>query len=600
MKRTHLVQLLFLLGCCGALPLPASQHDPLPTPSPVGSSNTTASGSRRAAPDFPQLHREQLHPSPEPDELSKGLVFMRREPVLLNVDSWSVVIQVNFSSYVTAIQQFQGWIIESDLSRELTLRNLTSPEDRHLQLGVIQQLLRFQTGSKRLVTEVLSLQDHMETVAYNHRYSPEQPPTKATRSKKGPVRQERQVVVAALMFLFGVFSTFHYAATNDKVNSIQMRSRAMGHLVTDQLSVLNHTYAQQNKLKKQLKKSMEGSVLLAGEVAALTRRWYQEEQNVATRFVFIGEVMRLTAVWEQQYEMLSNDVRQLKEAFYATSREELHPFFLPHETYLKLTRQIQNQLPHGKELMTHEVATGNLYPYFRLPKLTAFMYEGTLRIFLEFPLIHINKVFDVYEPLSLPSSIPSSDLFFSIVPEAELLAISKNNDYYFYLSKAEMAACDRTVVTVCHLPKALMRTSTPSCLLAMKNGDMQVAEQLCKVVTQKELTPIFYKPDNSLQYMYAVSKRIPISLRCERAIRPPFPSFLEGVGYLTIPPTCTAHTATFALYGAGILGLGELHMDEPIVLPHIEGLPSVLFLGSLNLTAEAAKYKKIHDLFSQT
>jgi hypothetical protein len=472
----------------------------------------------------------------------------------------------------------------------------------HLQLGVAQQVRRFKVGSNAMIEQITALQDHMDSLAHSHRRGTQAVQTSNHRIQvaKGKKRRKPRQIAAGLLFLFGIFTAYHYASTNEKVNELQTRSRAIGHVFNDQLSFLNHTYAQQHRLQRQLKSSVEGSAILAGDFAAFQAQVLQEDARISSRFTFLAQSMRTTAIFEQFYDILKGDVHLLREAFFAASKGELHPFFLPLDTYLELASQIQANLPLGKDMVTHDATSGNLHTYYRLAKLTAFQYEGNLRLFLEFPLVARDRIYDVYEPVPLPSSIPSSDLFFSINPEAELMARSRGNEFFFYMTKAELASCHQNLVTICQFAKSVQRTTTQACLPAMWSGDIPVAEKHCRVITQKDFTPVFYKPDNSFSYMYSVPRRINIQLRCERQFKPDFPQYLEGVGYLNLPPTCIAYADTFALLGNGIMNAGNIHLASSITLPDIDQLPSVLSLGKMNLTMDKNKYEKIHALFSQS
>lgn len=169
------------------------------------------------------------------------------------------------------------------------------------------------------------------------------------------------------------------------------------------------------------------------------------------------------------------------------------------------------------------------------------------------------------------------------------------------MSHAEYNKCERNVISVCQLAKAIQRNSTPGCLSGLQHGDVHIAEKHCVVNMHSTLSPIFYRPDSSLQYIFSVPKRIAVSLRCEeRMQKPSFPAFLEGGGYLFLPPTCVANTETFALLGNGILSAGNINLAETVLLPQIEFFRSINFLGRLNLSSDVAKYQRILNLFSQS
>lgn len=154
-------------------------------------------------------------------------------------------------------------------------------------------------------------------------------------------------------------------------------------------------------------------------------------------------------------------------------------------------------------------------------------------------------------------------------------------------------------MTVCHPMRTIARNHVPSCLYALYMGMTEHVEELCKIKTFKSFKPKFYKPENSVDYIYSVPRRTAISGQCDRALPSgTFPSSIEGTGRITIPPSCVAHSEQFVLLGNGILNMGNVKIQSTVDFPHIETLPTLAFLGKFNLSLSNPKYQTLNQLFS--
>jgi Baculovirus F protein len=520
------------------------------------------------------------------NHLDKGLIFLQKDVILQGASSWTVVITVNLTSYFQQIETFRNQLDEMR-PQGLNRFGEIDSEDGELMKMVDNGARHIRDYLDGLLVKITEMKDSMVGVVTRHKST-------VGRIKRGLFN----IGGSALNFLFGVLTENDYTDINNKIESLSGDNKEIAHVMHEQLTVVNHTYAKILETTKMVKKVDAEVSYLRKDLFQIQTSVRDELKRVKSRFIYSAQSSRVMNSYEHVADTMGADVSELRQAYTLLSTGKLHPFFLPLDTYLELADQVQVALPPGKELVTHD-STGVLRTYLSLAKITAFEYMGELRIFVEFPILQSDRLFQVYEPLPLPAPINNSQLFFAIKPQAELFAVSRNYEYYFTLSKAELAMCDHFAVTVCHISRPVMRATIPNCLFALLVGHTQAVEHLCEIHTFQDYKPVFYKPENAKHFVYSVSAKTPLAARCEKAKENRvIPAYLEGTGYLTIPASCTAHTADYVLMGTGILNMGNVRIESNLKLPNTEILPSISRLGELHLAVKPEKYKKLDNLYS--
>jgi Baculovirus F protein len=528
------------------------------------------------------------------DDLQQGLVFLQRDTILMTADSWCVVVDVNVNSYINNIRSFQTMATSfSPPAFDRYSDNLSSV-DSELMKVTDKSVVTLRNKAGNLVEKLVDLKLSMTSIATSHR-------SKGTDSldihQRRPTRGILDVGGKVLNFLFGILTTTHYDQLNTKIEALDQSQDKIQHIIAEQLTIVNHSYFQVSAMRSHVNKVDAEINFLKQDFSSFQKNVKTEFARVETRFIYLARASRVTRTMDMLYDQLHGDVQQLLHAFLHASMGKLDSYFLPYDTYLELAKQIQSALPRGKEMVTHD-DSGVMRLYYSLATLSAFEYKGNLRLFIEFPILNKQRLFSVYEPVYLPTQINSSDLFFAILPKTELFAVSHDMEYYFSLSKAELSTCQQLAMTVCHPMRTISRKNVPDCHYSLFSGDHTNVEQLCSIQTYKNFLPIFYKPENSFDYIYSVPKRTAITGTCDRAVSPDiFPSAIEGTGRISIPPSCVALGDTFVLLGNGLLNVGNVKIKNTIDFPRTPALPSISDLGKMNISFTNEKYRVLNAIF---
>ena len=515
--------------------------------------------------------------------LNKGLVFLKKESVLLTSSSWVVTIDVDLNSHSHAIKTFISAVDKFNPIETLNNHANVSDPDENIVLLLEKESRYMRQSAERMLDDIQSINMTIHGITSNK------------RNKRGLVDGGGDV----LKFLFGTLTTRDFNKINARINNISMATNEMSHIVKDQLTVISKSYSQLNEQSAKFKKLETLTKFLEQDFFLYQKQQKNEMDKVNYRITYLTKVLQLSRSLTDSHESLFHTTQQIKSAFLYASQSTLDPFFLPYSQFLQLTKDIQHHLPNGQEILTYN-HDGNFQIIYSTLKMSVFEYKNMLRIFVEFPIYKHEKTFSVYQVLPLPTKIENSDLYFSIIPSSEYFAVSINLNYYYELSMADLHDCAKHSITICSPVKAIRKANDQHCLFSLFTGKSVNIESLCNIKTFKNFAPIFHRPPNTHDYIYSIAGTTPIHTSCENQAETTniMPEFLTGNGILKIPHSCNIIGSDFILFGNNPLHVSSFSIKNDIHIPKTFNFPSIQKIKTLNLSLSLAKYDELNSLFS--
>jgi hypothetical protein len=514
--------------------------------------------------------------------LDKGLVFLKKDTILLTSSSWMVTIDVDLNSHAQAITNFIEKVDNFNPISTLNAHANTTDPDENVILFLEKESRYMKRSALRMLGDIHSINMTIHGMSTRK------------RGKRGLIDGGGEI----MQFLFGTLTTRDFNKINARINNISMATNEMTHIVKDQLTVISKSYSQLNEQAAKFRKLETLTKFLEQDFFHYQKNMATEIDKVNYRITYLSKVLQLSRSMMDSHEALYHTTQQLKTAFLYASQSTLDPFFLPYTQFMEITKDIQLHLPHGQEILSYN-HDGNFQITYNILKMSVFEFNGMLRIFVEFPIYRHDKTFTVYEVLPLPTKIKNSDLFYSIIPETQYFAISINFDYYFDLSVADLQECAKHSIPICSPTKALRKANFNNCLYSLFTGKSFNIEKICTIKTFKNFDPIFHRPTNSHDYIYSIAGSTPIHSSCDyNKNKSSIPDILTGNGILSIPHSCNVVGQDFILFGNNPLHESSFTIKNNIQMPKTFTFPSIHKIQNLNLTLSTAKYDELNSLFT--
>lgn len=519
----------------------------------------------------------------KPPQLNKGLLFLKKETILLSSSNWIVTIDVDLVSHAQAITNFMEAVDHFNPISLLSIHSNVSEPDQNIVQFLEKEARYMRKSAGHMLDDVTSINMTIDGI------------TTRKREKRGLVDGAGEV----MKFLFGTLTTRDFTKINDRINNVSMATNEMTHIVKDQLTIISKSYSHLNEQQIKFRKLETLTKFLEQDFFAYQKFQKTEIDKVNYRVTYLTKILQLSRSLSDSHDALYRTTQQIKSAFLYASQSTLDPYFLPYSQFMEITKDIQLRLPHGQEILsyTHD---GNFQIIYSSLKMSVFSYKQMLRIFVEFPIYRHDKTFTIYEVLPLPTKIKNSDLFFSIVPSTDYFAISANLDYYYELSLADFNNCQKHSLTICSPTKAIKKANYKNCLFSLFTGKSVNIENICNIKTHRNFDPIFHRPFNSYNYIYSISGTIPIHTVCDNHHsnnNGHFPDFLTGNGILQIPHSCNVIGHDFILFGNNPIHVSTFSITNDIHIPKTFNFPNIHKIQTLNLSFSQEKYKDLNSLF---
>jgi len=514
--------------------------------------------------------------------LDKGLIFIEKATSLVSASSWLITLDVNISDFRQGLLTFTESVNAFNPAHQFNKLTENYDLDENLILYLEKEARYFKIGAESLLKEIDGIEFTINGL------------TEANRREK---RSVFDLGGDVLQFLFGSATDKDYNKLNRKIENLTSSNSEMTHIVKEQLTIINKSYATLVDQQRKFQKLQLLTDFLQKDFITFQKQQKDEINKINYRLEFLSKVLQVARSLSDTFDALSLNVHQLKTAFQFARMGQLDEYFLPHQKFLRLLKEVQVKLPHGKEILAHNVE-GNLQIMYHLAELSVFAYKGLLRIFIHFPIYDSAKLFKIYKVLPLPTKINNSDLFFMIQPRSEYFAISKNLEYYYPMTLSDFLACVQNTLFVCAPTQTIYKSSEQHCLYNLFTGKLINIEQLCNLQTLKTFQPIFYQHEDSYDYIHSVDRFTPITFSCDnKKDAQNAPRSLIGTGFLHVPNACTVIGHTFVVFGNNLIRIGATMIKSQVEVPKIEHFPSIKLIEQKNIDFSQGKYNMINALF---
>jgi len=518
------------------------------------------------------------------ETLNKGVIFMEKSKVLVGSDTWFVQVEIDLDTYKKAVFHLKTSLIDYAPFINVGEQTTSDLNDN------LQSILNKEKG------HLINGADNMLKILEEINFSVQNFAQSETRSKRSLI----DAVGHGLKFLFGTAMDQDVIKANQQIQNLSIINSEMIHIVKQQTTIFNLSYSEVKDHEIKLEHQNNILRFLRQDLLTLYNNSQRALKSIDVKFTYFSRTMQIVKSFDILFQDLSSSITALKQAFMFASLSKLDKFFLPPVKLLKFITEVQNKLPHGKNLLGAN-KDSNLQLFYSLAQISAYSKNTKLILFIKFPLYDSSKEYTIYQALPLPTLINNnSNIAYVIKSKMDLIAISKNLDNYFLLTLAELNNCLQHYLTLC-TPYQIIKKSSPSsdCLYQLFIGTASNVEKICTIETMQNFQPHFYRISTSSKYVYSVSKQIMLHKQCElESDKHLIPEFVSGVGFLKVPASCTIHGAgDFILHGSNNINMGGISIKNQLEIPKIVSLPIITQLKNHLNNISIEKYKALDKIF---
>ena len=343
-------------------------------------------------------------------------------------------------------------------------------------------------------------------------------------------------IAGVLGTFMGMYNTYEISVLKTRLNEVEKNHNLLVHVTQKQEEQINRITENMNSIIQLIQMMIKFNPTLISEQIASQINLFETRVTIATN-----------AVQQLQHRRLAVDLldtNQLDEMHIAISKVATE---------------------RGYKLMTERISD-----YFQIE--TSYLRnKGDILIMLHVPCIIHEQLLTIYRYISLPFPVPKIlstdsttilDLILQrtgptikiqeeesqdallLVPEAEMIAIGRDNQYQI-LSQSNLASCiKRNKVYLCDKSQVLQTDLHNSCLGSIYSNHEQGIKENCKL-ERKRLIETVYQLSSTDHLVYSPQ---PFSTKIQCKNGSSFPTYITKVHKIHVPEDCKltlkAHTIT--------------------------------------------------------
>lgn len=231
-------------------------------------------------------------------------------------------------------------------------------------------------------------------------------------------------------------------------------------------------------------------------------------------------------------------------------QERLSPTFLKPTALFTTLKEVQERFPEAYAFI-HPVRMIDTHNFYSTTRARAAMMGRSMRVFIEFPVTTLGRLFMLYRVVKFPHYIRDRNVSVHIQPPFPYLALTDDGQNYHNMEDRELATCYGPPTNfICKPTRPIHTALAPSCSISLH-----------KKITTKPLT-VFVREEGDNKWTYSLSEKKNVLI------------------------TCLQHNETskrvFTLSGSGILTLNKSchgQVEDHILLPHDEEIFPIHDLG---------------------
>jgi hypothetical protein len=170
--------------------------------------------------------------------------------------------------------------------------------------------------------------------------------------------------------------------------------------------------------------------------------------------------------------------------------------------------------------------------------------NGILTIYLHLPLIKNGDVLSIYEYVNIPMALEGSKNAIRIVPESELLAVTKHRDMFILLNAVQLEGCTKLGSKyICSGIDYLLKNFNDYCVTALFLSESEHAKRLCSTTVVP--AQIVVEQLSRLQYLVYHPNEQMITKVCPN--KPEERITFRGAETINLNDGCFAHSTAYKL-----------------------------------------------------
>jgi Baculovirus F protein len=534
------------------------------------------------------------------EQLSKGLVFMPADKIAVTGETWNFLVEYNFTEILNSMETgiYNITSVYSEDMRGFNAVTLSQPDKAFVKYTESEvRILEKRARAARnrvveiinIITGTLYLSPQAKRKIEAERATTSTPQPQATDNPRQSAGRQRRAlfdgVGSLLHFLFGTGSPGQFSKISEALDRLRENNEHLAQSANLRMSIIPKLHTELQHAAIDLNTIKDHIVLTGRQLNALNEHRLAFENKTIGSFVYLSSIMTTVSALRNVVEQHEKFADDFYVAFHSLQQHSVDPFILPFKTFWETEEKASEILHIHKMTFLAKNGDGNVQSIYNLAKVNTLIKGEILKIFISWPIVRNDLLFNLYQPVPFPARMPNGKGFFKIVPAQEYLAVSNDKRYYFTLSQQEYDLCHKNVFTVCHPRRQIISRTKQHCLMALLRGDTTVANQKCKVMLCPKIEPLFLRSDHIDTYLYNVPNKTHLDAVCtDPHTAENIPTELEGVGSLTVPMGCRLTTDDYTILGGGVLTVGSDRRNFPVEFPSTGTLPTLAFFSYYNGT----------------
>uniref|UniRef100_A0A8D8SXH9 Envelope fusion protein n=2 Tax=Cacopsylla melanoneura TaxID=428564 RepID=A0A8D8SXH9_9HEMI len=430
---------------------------------------------------------------------SSLLLFEKVDEVLVEVDSWHLVLDINYDHILD--EQLLITELVQDVNNSIT----------EYRLQEWNAKMYFNTSEFGILKEFNNIVQ---------RFSFYQKEVNSLLSILPKIKQKRGLIDLGgtlLNKLFGVMDSDDRKDIDNRIKDIESQNTQIIFDSTKQLTILKNL----NSVNKNNTQTINQIVDHLAQYDKVIQSIYVEKyRDFNLTFLEIENYLNGIFMLKNIDICIDSAIRNInkfKQGLNYLFLGRVTSDILPEEIFFDFLTFLSSNL--NKSLyLPYPVVKSKLMHFYNVVKDSVIIQNNKLILILEIPLLDDNYSFDLYEISYLPIFHPESKRFVVEESKAQYLAVNPNQTKFFYLDKLELNAChnilDSKMICKEHVIRYVKNSSLPLECIWNNFANLSVDHNPCNLLVLNTQSNLYVNTHYDSIYYSTTDQPINITFRC--------------------------------------------------------------------------------------
>ena len=265
-------------------------------------------------------------------------------------------------------------------------------------------------------------------------------------------------VGSALGFLFGTVSELEVRKISKSVQEMKERQDAVLHVLKESMTILNTSRIAISENRQKINEAILSIGSLDNQLSRLAKTL---DKELVSLEMFLETYLRLDHIIrdiQDKIRTLLEHLQELRWKINGLALGRLTPSIVTPDNLKSILMEIQGKLGPTQDLPSDP--DKNLFTFYEYLTCKTILENNRILVVISIPILDYRNEFDIYETINLPLPIhilkesTGQDVMTAhYALEAEAFAIKKDRTTFTLLSKAELEACSKPLLTFCAIQR---------------------------------------------------------------------------------------------------------------------------------------------------